>query len=106
MIKGVNFTDTGTALIVLRPDGYSDILGKAVIATIDGSEKGSYTLYSVGHAYANGTIRDKGAAFFHTNSTGKLAIANNVVVILRTGRQSGKWFDCRLGMEVKNTADI
>jgi hypothetical protein len=83
MIKGVNFTDTGTALIVLRPDGYSDILGKAVIATIDGSEKGSYTLYSIGHAYANGTIKDNGAAFFHTNSTGKLAIANNLVVVFR-----------------------
>ena len=63
MIKAVNFTDTGTALIVLRPDGYSDILGKAVIATIDGSEKGSYTLYSIGHAYANGTIKDNGVPY-------------------------------------------
>jgi hypothetical protein len=83
MIKGVNFTDIGNALIVLRPDGYSNIQGKAVIITNDGSEKGSYTLYSIGHADVNGTIRDNGAAFFHTNSTGKLAIANNLVVIFR-----------------------
>ncbi len=39
--------------------------------------------YSIGHAYANGTIKDNGAAFFHTNSTGKLAIANNLVVVFR-----------------------
>jgi hypothetical protein len=83
MVKGINFTDTGTALIVLRPNGYSDILGKAVITTIDGSEKGSYTFKSIGHADANGTIRDNGALFFHTNSTGKLAIVNNLVVIFK-----------------------
>jgi hypothetical protein len=83
MIKGINFTDTGTALIVLRPNGYSDILGKAVITTIDGTEKGSYTFKSIGHAGANGTIRDNGALFFHTNSTSKLAIVNNLVVIFK-----------------------
>lgn len=83
MIKGINFTDTGTALIVLRPNGYSDILGKAVITTIDGTEKGSYTFKSIGHADANGTIRDNGALFFHTNSTSKLAIVNNLVVIFK-----------------------
>jgi len=83
MIKGIHFTDTGTALIVLRPNGYSDILGKAVITTIDGSEKGSYTFNSIGHADVNGTIRDNGALFFHTNSTGKLAIVNNLVVIFK-----------------------
>src|SRR5438067_78716 len=83
MIKDINFTDTGTALIVLRPNGYSDILGKAVITTIDGTEKGSYTFNSIGHADANGTIRDNGSLFFHTNSTGKLAIVNNLVVIFK-----------------------
>ena len=83
MIKGINFTDTGTALIVLRPNGYSDILGKAVITTIDGTEKGSYTFKSIGHADANGTIRDNGSLFFHTNSTSKLAIVNNLVVIFK-----------------------
>ena len=83
MIKGINFTDTGTALILLRPNGYSYILGKAVITTIDGSEQGSYTLYSIGHADVNGTIRDNGAAFFHTNSTGKLDVVNNLVVVFK-----------------------
>ena len=83
MVKGINFTDTGTALIVLRPNGYSDIIGKAVITTIDGNEKGSYTFRSIGHADANGTIRDNGALFFHTNSTGKLTIVNNLVVIFK-----------------------
>src|SRR6188472_3172147 len=83
MIKDIHFTDTGTALIILRPNGYSDILGKAVITTIDGSEKGSYTFNSIGHADANGTIRDNGALFFHTNSTGKLAIVNNLVVVFK-----------------------
>ena len=83
MIKGINFTDTGTALIVLRPNGYSYILGKADITTIDGSEQGSYTLYSIGYADANGTIRDNGAAFFHTNSTGKLDVVNNLVVVFK-----------------------
>lgn len=32
---------------------------------------------------ANGTTRDNGAAFFHTNSSGKLGTVNNLVVVFK-----------------------
>jgi hypothetical protein len=79
----MKFTDTGTTLIVMISDGYLDIEGRAVITTIDDSKKGSYTFKSIGYTDANGTIRDNGALFFHTNSTGKLAIINNLIVIFK-----------------------
>jgi hypothetical protein len=82
VVKGMNFSDVGTALILPRSDGAADLGGHATITTTDG-EKGTYTFYSIGHNDANGTTRDNGAAFFHTNSSGKLGTVNNLVVVFK-----------------------
>jgi hypothetical protein len=105
MIKGINFTDVGTGLVTFRPNGYGDFKGHGIITTTatgkdgDGggsngtsaSEKAAYTIYATGRQDANGTVRDNGVAFFHTNSTtGKLASIDNLVVVFRDqGDKSG-----------------
>ncbi|HYA84476.1 MAG TPA: hypothetical protein VEH06_13670 [Candidatus Bathyarchaeia archaeon] len=99
MIKGINFTDAGIGSAVLRPDGYSDLHGKGVITTIDGREKASYTYMAIGHADANGIFRDNGALFFHTNSTGKLASINGLVVIYSSHRDKAQRNFMNVGWE-------
>ncbi|HEY6883295.1 MAG TPA: hypothetical protein VI278_04575, partial [Nitrososphaeraceae archaeon] len=81
VVKGMNFS-VGTALIHPRSGRAVDLSGHAAITTTDG-EKGNYTFYSIGHTDANGTTRDNGAAFFHTNSSGKLGTVNNLVVVFK-----------------------
>jgi hypothetical protein len=88
-IKGIDFTDVGTALITFRPNGDGDAKVQAVITATGSSgtsapEKATYTFYSIGRQESNGTVRDNGAAFFHTNSTnGRLASIDNLVVVVR-----------------------
>jgi len=85
-VKGINFADVGIALITFRPDKSSDIQANATITITDNasdSEKATYTLQSIGHTDINGTTRDNGALFFHTNSTGKLADLDNMVIIFK-----------------------
>ncbi|HET7389728.1 MAG TPA: hypothetical protein VFJ51_02810, partial [Nitrososphaeraceae archaeon] len=83
VVKGINFSDNGTVLIVPRSKGASDLSGHTIITTTSNGEKGTYTFYSIGHTDANGTTRDNGAAFFHTNSSGKLGTVNNLVVVFK-----------------------
>jgi hypothetical protein len=91
VVKGVNFSAIGTVLLLPRSDGAADSSGHAVITASNG-EKGNYTLYSIGRTGADGTTRDNGAAFFHTNPSDKLGILNNLVVrIQRQNRQCRKW---------------
>jgi hypothetical protein len=91
-IKGINFTNVETGLVTFRPSGYGDFKGHGIITTTAGggsngttaSEKAAYTIYATGRQDANGTVRDNGVAFFHTNSTtGKLASIDNLVVVFR-----------------------
>ncbi|PWU78828.1 MAG: hypothetical protein DLM72_20585 [Candidatus Nitrosopolaris wilkensis] len=69
-IKNIDFTDTGSFLIMFDPDGTSDIHGHVVIThnnhSSNGSvEKAAYTFQSLGQAPdINGTIRDNGSIFF------------------------------------------
>jgi len=83
-VKGVNFSVNGTVFIVPRGDSESaDLIGHANITTTDG-EKGTYSFYSLGHMdNATGSTRDNGAAFFHTNSSGKLSIVNDLVIVFK-----------------------
>jgi hypothetical protein len=80
VVKGVNFSANGTVFIVPRSDGSADLRGHAVITTADG-EKGTYKFYSLGHTDANGTVRDNGAVFFSTTSSGKLSAINDLVIV-------------------------
>jgi hypothetical protein len=97
-IKNIDFTDTGSFLIMFDPDGTSDIHGHVVIThnnhSSNGSvEKATYTFQSLGQAPdINGTIRDNGAIFLHTmSSAGKLGSSvNNLVVIFKDQVKPGK----------------
>ena len=82
-VKGVNFSVNGTVFIVPRSDVSADLIGHANITTTDG-EKGAYSFYSLGHMdNATGSTRDNGAAFFHTNSSGKLSIVRDLVIVFK-----------------------
>src|SRR6266496_2453477 len=71
-IKGIDFTDAGTALITFRSNGYGDLKGHGIITTTATGKDGG------------GTVNSNGATFFHTDSTtGKLAFIDNLVVITR-----------------------
>ena len=101
VVKGVNFSAVGTVLIMPRSDKALDLNGHAVIATNNG-EKGTYTFYSLGYTGADGTTKDNGTATFHTTSSGRLGVVDNLLLGTRgPNRQSRKWYDFRLGMEMR-----
>jgi len=80
--NGVNFTDSGKALIISR--GSSIIVGKGQAAMMTSSgDKTSLTFEEIGHLDANGTITASGASFFDANATGKLAFLGNTVAIYK-----------------------
>jgi hypothetical protein len=82
-VNGVNFSANGTIFIVPRSAGSADLIGHADITTTDG-EKGAYSFYSLGHMdNATGSTKDNGAAFFHTNSSGKLSIVKDLVIVFK-----------------------
>ena len=80
--NGINFRDTGKALIMPRAGGATYIQGSVVITTNNSSEKASYSFQEIGESSSpDGTIKANGAAFFGSNATGKLAFLNNQVAI-------------------------
>lgn len=81
VVKGINFSDVGTVLIMPRSDKALDLNGHAVIATNDG-EKGNYSFYSLGYTTAYGTTKDNGTATFHTTSSGRLGVVDNLLLVL------------------------
>ena len=106
VVKGINFSANGTAVIVPKTNGGANLSGHADIITADG-EKGSYTFHAVGHIgfakgpvptkgnithiLANGPISDNGTAVFHSNSNSKLRMINGLVAAYkRENRHIGK----------------
>lgn len=82
MAKGVNYTDIGRALIILRgSNGVIESKGQGAMITSGG--KASFTFHEIGHSDSNGTIAATGAAFFDTNATGKLAFLGDVVAVYK-----------------------
>jgi hypothetical protein len=80
--NGINFRDTGKALIMPRVGGATYVQGNVVITANNSSEKASYSFKEIGHSSSpDGTIKSTGAAFFGSNATGKLAFLNNLVAI-------------------------
>ena len=80
--NGINFRDTGKALIIPRAGGATYIQGNVAITTNNSSEKASYSFQEIGQSSSpDGIIKANGAAFFGSNATGKLAFLNNVVAI-------------------------
>jgi hypothetical protein len=76
----IGVTDTGEFVSVSKGNNLIFDQGDGVITTKDGSEKANYTFIEVG----NGTDY-QGASVFSTNSTGKLSILNNIVLIFKGG---------------------
>jgi hypothetical protein len=76
----IEVTDTGEFVCVSKGNNLIFDQGDGVITTKDGSEKASYTFIEVG----NGTDY-QGASAYSTNSTGKLAFLNNIVLIFKGG---------------------
>ena len=73
--KGVNFTDSGKAVIIPRGNG-GVINGKGQVAIMTSSgDKASLTFEEIGQLDANGMIIGSGGAFFDANATGKLSFS-------------------------------
>ncbi len=81
IINNLPFTDNGFALITPSSDGFSRIQGTVNIISNIGQEKGKYDLFAIGHTDTNGILKDNGVELFSTNSTGKLAFINNMVIV-------------------------
>ena len=76
----IDVTDTGEYVCDSKGNNMIFDQGNGVITTKDGNEKANYTFIEVG----NGTDY-QGASVFSTNSTGKLSILNNIVLIFKGG---------------------
>jgi hypothetical protein len=76
----IEVTDTGEFVCVSKGNNLIFDQGHGVITTKDGSETANYTFIEVG----NGTDY-QGASAYSTNSTGKLAFLNNIVLIFKGG---------------------
>jgi hypothetical protein len=83
-INGVNVTESGTALLLLRPDRSSDVRGLLVMTNNEGSEARAI-FYAIGHEAPDNATTVNGAAFLHTTgTTSKLASINNVVLVIKS----------------------
>jgi len=81
IINNLSFKDNGFALVTQTSDGFSHIQGTVNIISNIGQEKGKYDLFAIGHTDTNGILKDNGVELFSTNSTGKMAFINNMVVV-------------------------
>jgi len=82
-VKEVSFTAKGFDFIATKPDGGIYSQGRTTIMTKDNNERADYVFQAIAHYDADGRLRGNGAAFFSTNSTGKLAIVKNLVIVYK-----------------------
>jgi hypothetical protein len=86
--RGVNYTDSGKALIILRENGVINAKGYVTMMTSSGN-KASATFQEIGHPVVDANkiiiiiIMASGASFFDANATGKLAFLDNSVTIYK-----------------------
>lgn len=108
-VKGISFTDIGSALITYRPNGFGDLKGEAVITTTSassndtsGQEDAAYAFYAAGRQDVTGIVKSNGATFIHTNSTsGKLASSIDNLVIVFRNQVDKVGNDITIGWELK-----
>jgi hypothetical protein len=81
--KGRSFIDKGVDLIATKPDGAIYSQGRGNIMVKGSSERASYVFQAIGHYSPDGKLRESGAVFFSTNTTGKLAAVKNLVVVYK-----------------------
>jgi hypothetical protein len=84
--RGVNYTDSGKGLIIPREDRVIFVKGYVIMITSSGDTT-SASFQEIGHPMvdANNTIiiNARGAAFFDSKATGKLAFLGNSVAIYK-----------------------
>lgn len=78
-LKGVEMTETGTFISIMRPGGAQYGEDKAVIMTADGDVT-TMTATGIGRATAADKISFRGMAIVGGSGTGKLAGFNNMVI--------------------------
>jgi hypothetical protein len=89
MNGNIEYHKTGEYVSVSKGNNQTFDQGHGVLTTKDGGETANYTFVEV----ANGTGW-QGASVYNTNSTGKLSILDNVVVIYKIGKgESGSYVD-------------
>jgi hypothetical protein len=89
MNGNIEYYKTGEYVGVTTGNNQTFEQGKGVLTTNDGSETANYTFIEVG----NGTGY-LGASVYNTNSTGKLSILDNVLVVYKIGEdESGNYAD-------------
>jgi hypothetical protein len=77
---GINVVYIGTLINTTKSGGIFYNEGKAIIYAQDG-EMATRISYGMGSFYPDGKIRNRGSAFFSTNSKGKMAFLDNLVGI-------------------------
>jgi hypothetical protein len=89
MNGNIEYYKTGEFVSVTTGNNQTFDQGKGILTTKDGSETANYTFIEVG----NGTGY-LGASAYNTNSTGKLSILDNVLVVYKIGEdESGNYAD-------------
>ena len=89
MNGNIEYHKTGEYVSVSKGNNQTFDQGHGVLTTKDSGETANYTFIEVG----NGTGW-QGASVYNTNSTGKLSILDNVVVIYKIGKgESGNYVD-------------
>lgn len=86
--NGVNYTDSGKALVTIRDNGkVINTKGHVAIMTSSGGGKASADFQEIGHAPEGNNkgivVTATGTAFFDANATGKLAFLGNAVAIYK-----------------------
>jgi hypothetical protein len=78
----INATNTGTTVNTVQPNGVFHTKGQGFIMTPDG-EVATYTNQVIGNLTKEGNVLSRGAGFWSTPSTGKLAFLNDMMSVFR-----------------------
>jgi hypothetical protein len=78
----INATNTGTTVNTIQPNGVFHTKGQGFIMTQDG-EVATYTNQVIGNLTEEGNVLSRGAGFWSTPSTGKLAFLNDMMSVFR-----------------------
>jgi hypothetical protein len=78
----INATNTGTTVSTVQPNGVFHTKGQGFIMTQDG-EVATYTNQVIGNLTKEGNVLSRGAGFWSTPSTGKLAFLNDMMSVFK-----------------------
>jgi hypothetical protein len=78
----INATNTGTTINTVQPNGVFHTKGQGFIMTQDG-EVATYTNQVIGNLTEEGNVLSRGAGFWSTPSTGKLAFLNDMMSVFK-----------------------